>query len=194
MGKNTLTVETESLENNHHQHYIEIGKQLRTARIEQRLSIQELSEKTWVSKTIIRILEAGDPSRFPEEIFLRSLVVRLATTLGLPDIAQALPQATITNNILPSWHDPELATTFKTGLESDVPVESYITYLLIVTGLVSGFGWMSLHQMRTQAQIQSSESDNAELTSQCQIAQCLPQQDATAATPTRSDFVEWSDQ
>ncbi|MEM8638233.1 MAG: helix-turn-helix transcriptional regulator [Cyanobacteria bacterium P01_G01_bin.54] len=190
MQTHTPMLETNVLDINPNQHYIKIGQRLRAARLEQDLSIQTLSQRTWVSTNVIRSLETGDQSRWPEEIFLRSLVVRLATALDWTTIEQELPPTEITQTILPSWYDPDLEAAFKLDVEDDVSLQNYVRYLLIVTGLVSGFSWMTLHQMRTEAQSQTSRA--VFVTPQCQ-AFCLPQPDATAAIPTGSDFIEWSD-
>ncbi|NEO85274.1 MAG: helix-turn-helix domain-containing protein [Spirulina sp. SIO3F2] len=174
---------------NSRQHYIKIGKRLREARITQGLSTQDLSDCTRVSRSVIRALEAGDQTRFPEDIYLRSLVERLGKALGWDNISQELPSVKVAN-VLPSWYNPQLTARFNLGVTEETPVQAYMSYILLLTGLVSSLGWMAFSEWHTQAQQHNSES--ATVKSQQCLLNCQPGQKETGAMPTVSNGIEWS--
>ncbi|MEM8638247.1 MAG: helix-turn-helix domain-containing protein [Cyanobacteria bacterium P01_G01_bin.54] len=100
---------------NYHQQYVLIGQRLQQARLQQRLSLTELHQRTLVSRRLIQSLEAGDTQRFPEEIYLRHLVKRLGMALGMDDITQDLPTS-VPLPLIPSWYDPALSCGLRGGL------------------------------------------------------------------------------
>lgn len=171
------------------QPYIEIGKRLREARITQGLSTQDLADCTWISRAVIRALEVGDKTQLPEEVYLRPLVQRLGNELGWEDICQELPQAAAAN-VLPSWYNPKLEASFNLGLMEETPIQAYMSYILMLTGLVSSLGWMTYSEWQLQAQDNTPDSAIAESRA-CRF-NCQPEQKSTGAAPAVRSGIEWS--
>jgi cytoskeletal protein RodZ len=149
------------------QYYAQLGQQLQAARLAQGISLETLHKQTWVSIVLIRILEAGDQERFPEEIYLRRLVERLGGALGFDEQQMALPEPKA-QKIMPSWYDPNLQEYGILGVK-ETPVQVYAGYLLAVSGLFGSLGWIVSNQFYAEAQ-----SDRVSTQQQQNDQRCIP--------------------
>jgi hypothetical protein len=72
-----------------------IGAYLQKTRQEQSLSLQEIHQKTFIQRYVLKAIETGDLSTLPEPFYVRAFIRKYAIALGLEgaEIAARFPDA-----------------------------------------------------------------------------------------------------
>jgi cytoskeleton protein RodZ len=119
---------------------VQIGKQLRHARLSRSLSLLQLHNQTLVPIHLIEAVENGDLDKLPEDVYIRGFILRIAHALGLNgvEMANSLPESDPVKSVVPSWHN----NLTLPGLQVK-SVHLYLGYTALIAGAVGGLSWMS---------------------------------------------------
>jgi hypothetical protein len=113
----------------------QIGAQLRLSRMQQQLSIEEISARTQIQPRLVQAIEEGHIEMLPEQVYVKGMIKRYANSVGLngSELAQQVP----------TWA-PE-AATFEPSTKLQVtgfaytprihPLSAYLGYTLAVIAL-----------------------------------------------------------
>ncbi|MBE9128809.1 helix-turn-helix domain-containing protein [Coleofasciculus sp. LEGE 07092] len=121
---------------------LQVGQELRRARQDRALSVEQLHRQTLVPIHQIESLEAGRIDHLPEDVYVRGFIRRLSEALGLNGSAMAasVPTPDPVRSVIPSWyHDPS-----DVGFQFN-SMHLYLGYAALIAGAVGGLNWMS-HQ------------------------------------------------
>ncbi|HAG84286.1 MAG TPA: hypothetical protein DCL61_24810 [Cyanobacteria bacterium UBA12227] len=118
----------------------QVGQELRQARQDRSLSVEQLYRQTLVPVHQIEALETGQIDHLPEDVYIRGFVRRLSYALGLDGmaIAASIPTPDPVKSVVPSWyHDPS-----ESGFQLKA-IHLYLGYAALIAGAVGGLNWMS---------------------------------------------------
>jgi cytoskeletal protein RodZ len=109
----------------------EMGGYLRHLRLEQSLALEEVASKTKVRESLLQAIEAGRLDLLPEPIYIRGMLQRYATALGLngKEFASVFPTAQGFSQKKNSWRyllNPQLK-----------PIHLYVIYICLIIGAVT---------------------------------------------------------
>lgn len=118
----------------------QMGEELKRARQERSLSLEELHRETLVPLHHLQALENGNIDRLPEHIYVRSFIHKIGEVMGLEGtgMAACLSVPLSETKVVPSWSakDPKLGFSLS-------PVHLYLGYTALMAGAIGGLAWMS---------------------------------------------------
>lgn len=119
----------------------QLGAQIRAAREARSMSLTELHSKTLVPIHQLQAIELGHGTHFPEDVYLRGFVRRIARVLQLDsaELLESLPTPDPNKSVVPSWYHPQQKKAGNSALQS---THFYLGYAALMTG---GLVWLS-HQ------------------------------------------------
>ena len=125
-----------------------IGKQLRAAREARHLSIEDVAHKTRIHRDLLCQLEAGDYSKFPNLMFLKSFLKLYSEHVGF-DASEEIARLNAERNrhgeqYLLGGLDPQLRESYG-RLTSRIPVRPILAYVAAVALLVIGGSYLVSH-------------------------------------------------
>ena len=144
-----------------------IGSQLKQARLQQGLSLEAIEERTLIRQRLLSALEQARLNDLPEPIYVRALLQRYGTALGLNGevIASQFFTHPVVQAPRPSWKDSPAAQLR--------PLHLYGAYVLLIMGAVSALS----------AFLQRSEPQTAQpILDPAAIEQLMPKQEQSPAT------------
>jgi cytoskeletal protein RodZ len=125
----------------------DIGSRLQQVRIEKRLSLEEISAKTLIQTRLLRAIEQGQIEELPELFYIKALITKFATSMGLngSDLANSLDVTTSSSKLSSqkqvqtkpsksksSWQLPSLPSIqFRLPFELR-PYHLYIFYIFLI--------------------------------------------------------------
>lgn len=126
----------------------QLGEQIRRSRTARLMSLNELHSQTMIPLHQLQAIEAGHGAHFPEDIYLRGFVRRIAAVLGVDAdrLLDSLPAPDPAKAFLPSWKTtPSKSRSISLGLGglSLRPIHLYVGYAALVAG---GFAVLSQQQ------------------------------------------------
>ncbi|RMH78381.1 MAG: hypothetical protein D6680_02365 [Cyanobacteria bacterium J007] len=135
----------------------QIGTQLKQAREQRFLSIEQLHQKTLVPCRHIRAIEQGDFASLPEEVFIRSFIHKIADEVGLDgeSLADSLARAPQPLQKVSSVGGGLSGVGFEIR-----PLHLYLGYTALMASAIGGLAWM-----QEQAQSESPVETDPVLTS-----------------------------
>jgi cytoskeletal protein RodZ len=113
----------------------QIGTKLRELREYDHLSLDDMSARTQIQPRLIQAIEEGDLEMLPEHIYVKGMVKRYATSLGL--------DGTLLSQQVPTWEKDAAsfepvsklqATSFNYPARVK-PLHAYLGYTLIIVGI-----------------------------------------------------------
>ncbi len=137
-------VQTEQTEEQRQACLKQLGAQIRAAREARSMSLAELHSKTLVPIHQLQAIELGQGTHFPEDVYLRGFVRRIARVLQLDSatLLDAVPSPDPNKSVVPSWYHPQQKRLSNPALHS---THFYLGYAALMTG---GLVWLS-HQIPT---------------------------------------------
>ncbi|MBR8835988.1 MAG: helix-turn-helix domain-containing protein [Stigonema ocellatum SAG 48.90 = DSM 106950] len=165
---------TPSLEQQRAEKLVEMGAQLRTSRLEQGLSLEEMVILTKIPRRLLQAIEEGNLQELPEPIYIKGFIRQFADALGFngADFSSSFPIGSNRLLVKPSWKT--------TPVGQLRPVHLYLLYIFLIICSVNGLSqllntgiWqannsriLQLRQKETLLQskaIQKPKSQNLEL-------------------------------
>ena len=146
-----------------------IGSQLKQARLQQGLSLETIEEQTLIRQRLLSALEQARLNDLPEPIYVRALLQRYGTALGLNGevIASQFFTHPVVQAPRTSWKDSPAAQLR--------PLHLYGAYVLLIMGAVSALS----------AFLQRSEPQSAQpILDPVAIEQLMPKQDDSQSAAT----------
>ncbi len=146
-----------------------IGSQLKQARLQQGLSLAAIEKRTLIRQRLLAALEQASVNDLPEPIYVRALLLRYGTALGLN--GEAIASQFFTHPVVQaprtSWKDSPAAQLR--------PLHLYGAYILLIMGAVSALS----------AFLQRSEPQAAQpILDPVAIEQLMPKQDKQQSPAT----------
>lgn len=129
-----------------------IGEQLRQAREQQQISIDNLSARTQIQPRLIEAIETGHIEMLPESVYVKGMVKRYANCLGLNGMELS--------EQVPKW-GPQVAmfeptkiqtTGFSPTTRQLKPLHVYVGYTLAIFGVGAGLSQLLNNSLKPQAQ------------------------------------------
>ena len=144
-----------------------IGDQLKRARLQQGLSLATIEEQTLIRQRLLSALEQASVNDLPEPIYVRALLRRYGTALGLD--GEAIASQFFTHPVVQaprtSWKDSPAAQLR--------PLHLYGAYVLLIMGAVSALSTF----------LQRSEPQTAQpIIDPIAIEQLMPKQEQSPTT------------
>jgi cytoskeletal protein RodZ len=114
----------------------ELGDRLHQFRQSQRLSLEQVAERTMIPVRILSAIETGNVAQLPEPVYVQGFIRRFADAIGLDgaDFANAFPTETHLEPSKTSWRG-----TVQAQLR---PLHLYLLYMVLVMGAVSGLSYL----------------------------------------------------
>lgn len=114
----------------------ELGDQLRQAREQSNLTIEQVSKTTMIQARLLKAIEAGKLAQLPEPIYIRGFLKRYADALGLDGtkLSNTFPADIGIRGVQPSWKDTPAAQLR--------PIHLYAAYILVIIAAVSGLAYL----------------------------------------------------
>ncbi|MBK4729245.1 helix-turn-helix domain-containing protein [Oxynema sp. CENA135] len=117
----------------------QIGTQLKQAREQRFLSIEELHQKTLVPCRHIRAIEQGNVETLPEEVFIRNFIHKIADELGLDGKSLVI-------SLAPAPQPLQKVSSGGGGLSGvgfEIrPLHLYLGYTALMASAIGGLAWM----------------------------------------------------
>ncbi len=119
----------------------QVGQELRQARQDRSLSVDQLHRQTLVPLHHIEALEVGRLDQLPEDVYIRGFIRRMGVALGLNGVAMAdsIPEPDPVKSVVPSWYNNSTAVP---GFQLN-SVHLYLGYTALIAGAVGGLSLMS---------------------------------------------------
>ncbi|HEY9644787.1 MAG TPA: RodZ domain-containing protein [Chroococcidiopsis sp.] len=114
----------------------ELGDQLRQAREQSNLTIEQVSKTTMIQTRLLKAIESGKLAQLPEPIYIRGFLKRYADVLGLDGtkLSNTFPTDVGIRGVQPSWKDTPAAQLR--------PIHLYVAYILVIIAAVSGLAYL----------------------------------------------------
>lgn len=113
----------------------EIGSQLRQAREEKSISLEQIAATTLIQVRILKAIEAGKLEHLPEPIYIQGFIRRFADAVGLDglELASTFPTQRVTQLTRSDWKELPTAQLR--------PFHLYLFYIILVVAAVSGLSY-----------------------------------------------------
>jgi cytoskeletal protein RodZ len=113
-----------------------LGAQLRQAREQHGLTLEEVAAETLIQPRMLQAIETGNLQALPEPVYIQGMIRRIADTLGLngTEFAKSFPVAT---------HTPTMVEPFKMADPVSLrPIHLYWVYLGVIIAAVGGLSFL----------------------------------------------------
>ncbi|KST68098.1 helix-turn-helix domain-containing protein [Mastigocoleus testarum] len=141
---------------------LEIGQQLKEARVLRHLSLEQLNTYTHVPVHKMEAVENGQWELLPEDVFVRGFIRVMGNALGMNGtaLAASIPLADPkTQSVLPSWYeDPNSSTDWTLQIR---PIHLYVGYTAFVAGAIGGLHFMSQQAEANKLLINSNSNTSS---------------------------------
>ncbi len=129
-----MTKEAIDLNTVYREQLSELGILLRSARTQQRLSLEAVASKTLIRASLLQAIEQGDLDSLPEPVYIRGLIRRYGDALGLDGETLSSQFFTPLKIRRRSWQESPAAQLR--------PLHLYGAYFLVLMAAVSGLSYL----------------------------------------------------
>ncbi|HEY9800544.1 MAG TPA: helix-turn-helix domain-containing protein [Leptolyngbyaceae cyanobacterium] len=122
---------------------VKIGQQLKQARENYNVSLEQLSIYTHIPIKQIAAVENANFDLLPEDVYIRGFIRIIGNALGINGtiLAASLPKPGTTTSVIPSWSQSK--NNGKTLNLEMRPMHLYLGYTALVAGSVGALSWIS---------------------------------------------------
>jgi cytoskeletal protein RodZ len=120
-----------------------VGQELREARINRGLTIEDIHNQTLVPPHHIEAIEEGRFDELPEDVYIRGFIRRIAHALDLNGTAMvaSIPQPDLSKSVVPSWYNSITVPSLQLN-----SLHLYVGYTALIAGAVGGLSMMQSQQ------------------------------------------------
>lgn len=113
----------------------QIGTKLRELREDHHRSIDDMSAQTQIQPRLIQAIEEGHLEMLPEPVYVKGMIKRYATSLGLDGTALSQQVPTWEKDVASFEHVTKLQATSFNYPARVKPLHAYLAYTLIIVGI-----------------------------------------------------------
>ena len=114
------------------QKFKEIGKKLRQARLESKVSLDSVAAQTLIAKRVLVAIEEGDLQKLPEPFYVKALIAKYAEAVGVSEIWDHDSETVETPETSRSFKPAKQKTDSRIFAFQIKPTHLYLIYLAVV--------------------------------------------------------------